>query len=400
VDYRNLFRKLEENLAQIERTDDVVSLLSAILEHVVEDFNEDLGLEGGRLFVRRDDLLVLEAEYPASANRLGYEVPVSYQPVQELLRRGFVLHDPGDPGLDSRIESELGVRTFAAIQVGESRQQIMAFSLRDSSDREHVIYMLNTIRHAINLKLRKQHLEDRVAEARAIQMSLLPAAAPRFHDFDIWGDSSPAEEVGGDLYDYIVVSERSLGVAIADSAGHGLPAALQARDAIVGLRMGVEERMRITATMEKLNRVVSRSALATRFISLFYGEIEPNGNLVYCNAGHNPPLLLREGEITELRHGGLILGPNPDAQYERGYTLISPGSVLLLYTDGIIEAADDETGEMFGLERLREILTSSEWGSARDLVEKVFAEVVAFSRTDPPHDDQTVVAVIRRKEAS
>jgi sigma-B regulation protein RsbU (phosphoserine phosphatase) len=365
VDYRNLFRKLEENLAQIERTDDVVSLLSAILEHVVEDFNEDLGLEGGRLFVRRDDLLVLEAEYPASANRLGYEVPVSYQPVQELLRRGFVLHDPGDPGLDSRIESELGVRTFAAIQVGESRQQIMAFSLRDSSDREHVIYMLNTIRHAINLKLRKQHLEDR-----------------------------------GDLYDYIVVSERSLGVAIADSAGHGLPAALQARDAIVGLRMGVEERMRITATMEKLNRVVSRSALATRFISLFYGEIEPNGNLVYCNAGHNPPLLLREGEITELRHGGLILGPNPDAQYERGYTLISPGSVLLLYTDGIIEAADDETGEMFGLERLREILTSSEWGSARDLVEKVFAEVVAFSRTDPPHDDQTVVAVIRRKEAS
>jgi len=395
VDYRNLFGKLEQTLARIDQTEDVVSLLTAILERVVDDFRADLGLAGGRLYVRRGEYFVLQAEYPPSPRRVGFRIPTSYAPVQELLARGFVLHAAGDPGLDTRIEGALGVRTFAAIQVGESRQQIIAFSLEDSSDREHVVFMLNTIRHAVNLKLRKQHLEDRVAEVREIQLSLLPAAAPRFHDYDVWGATHPAEEVGGDLYDYIPVSERSLGLAIADSAGHGLPAALQARDAIIGLRMGVEERLRITATIEKLNRVVSHSALATRFISLFYAELEPNGNLVYCNAGHPPPLMWRDGEIEELRRGGLILGPNPDAQYERGYTLMSAGSMLLLYTDGITEAADAQ-GEMFSVERLRDLLGAAGQATARELVERVFDEVRAFSGLETPRDDQTVVAVVRR----
>jgi sigma-B regulation protein RsbU (phosphoserine phosphatase) len=183
-----------------------------------------------------------------------------------------------------------------------------------------------------------------------------------------------------------------------DSAGHGLPAALQARDAIIGLRMGVEERLRVTATIEKLNRVVGRSALATKFISLFYCEIEPNGNLIYCNAGHPPPLLFRDGEITELRRGGLILGPNPEALYERGYTQMDPGAVLLLYTDGIVEAVNQDD-EMFETQRLREILWSREWTSAQDLVEEVFRSVREFSDADPPADDQTVVAVIRKPES-
>ena len=395
MDYRNLFGKLEQTLARIDETEDSVSLLAAILARVVEDFRADLGLAGGRLYVRRDDHFVLQVEYPENRNHLGFRIPTSYAPVQELLRRGFVLHAPGDPGLDTRIEGSLGVRTFAAIQVGESRQQIIAFSLEDSSDRDHVVFMLNTIRHAVNLKLRKQHLEDRMAEVREIQLSLLPAVPPRFHDFDVWGATRPAEEVGGDLYDYIAVSERSLGLAIADSAGHGLPAALQARDAIIGLRMGVEERLRITATIEKLNRVVSRSALATKFISLFYGELEPNGNLVYCNAGHPPPLLLRDGRIEELGRGGLILGPNPDAQYERGYTEVSSGAFLLLYTDGITEAAD-AGGDMYGVERLRELLLGRAYSSARELVDQVFDAVVAFSGLVTPRDDQTVVAVTRR----
>jgi sigma-B regulation protein RsbU (phosphoserine phosphatase) len=330
---------------------------------------------------------------------VGYEIPANYPPIQEALRRGFVLHDPGDPGFDARIEDPLGVRTFAAIQVGLNKQQIIAFSLRDSSDREHVIYMLNTIRHGVNLKLRKQHLETRLAEAREIQMSLLPAAAPQFHDYDMWGKSVPAEEVGGDLYDYIPISERSLGIAIADSAGHGLPAALQARDAIIGLRMGVEERLRLTATIEKLNRVVGRSALATKFISLVYGEIEPNGNLVYCNAGHPKPMLVLDGKVSELDMGGAILGPNPDAQYERGYVQMSPGAVLLLFTDGIVEAANQDD-EMFETDRLRDILRSREWTSARELVEEVFRAAREFSDTDPPLDDQTVVAIIRQREPS
>jgi serine phosphatase RsbU (regulator of sigma subunit) len=392
---KDLFKKLEKTLDEIERSEETPATLAAILRRVVDDFEEVLGITGGRIYSREDDSFVLQTEYPESGSRRGIKIPLAYAPVQELLREGFVIHEPGDPGVDLAIEERLGVRTFAAIRVGITRQQIVAFSLADSSDRQHVIYTLNTIRHLINLKLRKERLDSRVAEAQAIQGSLLPSEPPDFDGFDIWGSTVPAEEVGGDLYDFLPVSDRSLGVAIADSAGHGLPAALQARDAIIGLRMGMEERLRITSTIEKMNRVINHSALASRFISLFYMEIEPNGNLVYCNAGHNPPLLLRDGEFHELRQGGLILGPNPNAKYERGYVMMTPGAILLLFTDGIVEASDPD-GRMFGNERLKQILQSKAWRSARTLVEEVFAAVRRFSDIHPPLDDQTVVAIIRR----
>ncbi len=393
---KSLFRKLEKNLDAIERSGETVTTLSAILKSLVDDFTDDLGLIGGRLYVRDGNSFILQMEYPQQAkSRVGFKIPVSYEPVQALLREGFVLYDLDDPGIDSSIEDALGVKTFAAVRVGLTRKRIMAFSLKDSSDRQNVIFMLNTIGHLINLKLRKDRLDNNVAEIQAIQGSLLPAAPPDFEGFDLWAATSPAEEVGGDLYDFLQVSKRLLGIAIADSAGHGLPAALQARDAIIGLRMGVEDRLRITSTIEKLNRVISRSALASRFISLFYGEIEPNGNMVYCNAGHNPPLLCRDGEFTELKQGGLVLGPDPNARYERSYAVLDPGSILIMFTDGIVEAADG-SGEMFGIHRLKDVIASRSWRSARRLVEAIFSAVRGFSAADPPLDDQTVVAVIRR----
>jgi sigma-B regulation protein RsbU (phosphoserine phosphatase) len=392
---KDLFRKLEKTLDEIDRSEDTLATLAAILERLVDDFEHELGLTGGRIYVREDDSFVLRNEYPGEGARIGFRIPLSYAPVQELLREGFVLYVPGDPGVDLAIEESLGVETFAAIRVGIDTQRIMAFSIEESPDHERVIYTLNTIRHLINLKLRKERLDSRVAEVQAIQGSLLPSGPPDFGDYEIWGATSPAEEVGGDLYDFLPVSKRSLGVAIADSAGHGLPAALQARDAIIGLRMGVEERLRITATIEKMNRVINHSALASRFISLFYGEIESNGNMVYCNAGHNPPLLYSHGEFHELRQGGIILGPHPTAKYERGYIRLEPGSILVMFTDGIVEAAD-RNENMFGTERLKNIVREKPWESARELVDEIFAAAKRFSSIDPPLDDQTVVAIIRR----
>lgn len=394
VDYKNLFRKLEKTLARIEDSEDVVATLTAILQRLVDDFQNELGITGGRIYQRRRDHFVLQEEYPGGLRPQGFKIPVSYPPIQELLDKGYVFHDIRDPGVDRGLENALGVKTFAAIAIGAERKHVIAFSLDSDTDAEHVIYALNTIGHVVNLKLRQVRLEDRVAEVRQIQLSLLPKSAPRFYDFDVWGRMVAAEEVGGDLFDYVQVSERSLGIAVADSSGHGLPAALQARDAIIGLRMGVEERLRITSTIEKLNRVISHSALASKFISLFYGEIEPNGNLVYCNAGHPPPLLFQNGKFESLSRGGLVLGPNPRALYERGYVQLAPGSVLLAYTDGITEA-ENAAGEAFGVERLHEVLRGA-WTGAQGLVEAVFDAVGTFSGTKTPRDDQTVVAVVRR----
>src|SRR5437899_220434 len=142
------------------------------------------------------------------------------------------------------------------------------------------------------LSSRRRELEDLFAQARAIQLSLLPHGRPSFGECDIAAVSVPAQSVGGDLYDFIHVDRDTLGVAVADSSGHGLPAALQARDVATGLRMGVERDLKLQRVVERLNRVIHQSGLTSRFISMFFGELERNGNLSYINAGHPPPLLL------------------------------------------------------------------------------------------------------------
>jgi sigma-B regulation protein RsbU (phosphoserine phosphatase) len=393
MQHKNLFRKLDRNLRKIERSSDLLATTSEILRRLVDDFRDDLGLVGGRIYAREDAHYVLQREYPQGRARLGFRIPVTYPVIQELLAQGYVYRGSGDPDVDHEIERAIGVEVFAAIGVGDGGEQIIAFSLGEDADPDSVVHTLNTIRNVINLKLRHEWLEDRVAEARAIQMSLLPKAPPVFGDYDFWGATVPAEEVGGDLYDFIPVSKRSLGLAIADASGHGLPAALQARDAIIGLRMGVAESLRITATLEKLNRVVGASALASKFISLFYGELERNGTLVYCNAGHTPPLIWNGSAFDELSRGGMVLGPNPDAVYERHYTTLGPGAVFLAYTDGITEA-ENAAGEAFGVERVKALVRRPGWKSARDLVEAVFEAVRSFSGQAAPDDDQTVIAIL------
>ncbi len=395
MDYKNLFRKLEATLDKINRSEDRVADLSAMVRLLVDEFDTTLKLTSGRLYVRKGAHYILHDQYPGAEAPEGFRIPVDYPPIREVREKGTILGQIGDPGVDSLIEQSLGVEYFAAISIGYRDQDLIAFSLGACADPGQVLSTLRTIRHVIRLKIREGELEDRVAQAREIQLSLLPKQTPSFGDYDVWSRSEPAEEVGGDLYDYNLVSDRILGIAIADSAGHGLPAALQARDAIIGLRMGIAENLRLTATIDKLNWVISQTTLAARFISLFYGELELNGTLVYTNAGHPPPLLLKEGRFEELRIRGLLLGPDPDARYQRGYVTLDPGSILVAYTDGITEATD-ESGEMFGVEGIREIMTTSPWTRARDLADRIFEAVSAFSEDDVPADDQTVTVVIRR----
>ncbi|MDX1387669.1 MAG: PP2C family protein-serine/threonine phosphatase [Acidobacteriota bacterium] len=400
MDYKNLSRKLQATLADIQKSDDVLATVHAMLQRLVDDFGHDLGLTHGRIYEAEGTDYVLREEYPEGKAPTGFRIPMSYEPARELIEHGFVRHNIDELGEDQKIMHALGVTTFAAIGVGDPPRHIVAFSLKPNAEPEQVDFTLTTLRHVINLRLRQIYLEDRVAASREIQMSLLPRHTPEFGDFDIWGETLPAEEVGGDLYDYIELSDRVFGFAIADASGHGLPAALQARDAIIGIRMGMEETLRITVALEKLNRVISRSALASRFISLFYAEIDLDGLMVYCNAGHPPPLLLDHGEFTELTRGGLILGPKPDAHYARGYVVMNPGAILVAYTDGISEA-ENPSGESFGVDRLRDhvLSRSRSWSSSRDLAESVLDEVRRFSGGDPLKDDQTVVVIARRAKA-
>jgi sigma-B regulation protein RsbU (phosphoserine phosphatase) len=396
IDYVRTYGRLERALASIEQSAGIASTLSGILGAIMEGPGPELGIIGARLYRREPErgvLVLLDSAGSRGPAEPGFEFPLDYPPLRRLFRDGFLLMEEGDPEFDPALEGRVGVQRFAAITVGDTGQHIIAFTITSGIDPERAIYLLGTLRHVINLKMVQTHLLQDIEEARRIQLSLLPRAAPAFHGFDIAARSLPAEEVGGDLYDYLALSDQVLGVAVADSCGHGLPAALMARDVITGLRVALDVQYRLTRGIERVNRVVARSALASRFISLIYVEFEPTGNMVYCNAGHPPGLLCREGRITPLRLGGPVLGPVPTATYERGFERFPPDATLLLYTDGITDA-EAPGGERFGTERLEHLLADHSAQPATTLVDRIF-DAVATHAPGPRGDDQTVV-VIRR----
>jgi sigma-B regulation protein RsbU (phosphoserine phosphatase) len=397
--YRSFWRKIDGTLDAIRAKRDVKATLDLILTTLLRDYRQDLHLVAGRLYERIEDTSYVLRSWHGEhqPDRLGYKIPITYAAVQALLERGLVVMKESDPEFDRQIEDPLGVSAFAAMTVGDDNRWILSFSIEGEYDRERLLYLLSAVQHTVTQKIRASRLYDAMDEARRIQMSLLPKGAPAFHGFDVAGRSVPADVVGGDLFDFIPISDRLLAVAVADSSGHGLPAALQARDVITGLRMGVQENLKIISTIERLNKVINRSTLATRFISLFYGELEKNGNFIYCSAGHPPALFFRDGGFALLELGGMVLGPDPDARYERGYVVVRPGNVVVIYSDGITEAADGRD-EPFGVERLKAIVAANRNLAARALVDLVFQSVETFSGRSRPADDQTVV-VIRLPQA-
>ncbi|MBI2839252.1 MAG: PP2C family protein-serine/threonine phosphatase [Acidobacteria bacterium] len=393
-DFRALYKKLESTLERIECKENVSQMLSGVLKSLVGDFKDWLGFEGGRLYQRQGEYLVLCSGHGTSAGAPpGYRIPPTYEPHRRLLSEGLIIVGPDDPGFDPEIEGPIGVTSaFAAMAVGEGNTHVIAFSIREPMNEEHVLSSLNAARHAINLRLHQRRLTDILEESRIIQESLLPSSPPAFDGYDIYGSSRPTEIVGGDVFDYLPLSPDLLGVAIADASGHGLPAALLARDVITGLRVAMTDDLKVVKVIERLNRVIHRAAHATKFISLFYGELEANGTFVYCNAGHNPPFLVRRRTCRELRSGDLVLGPSPDARYERGHVRLENGDMIVMYTDGLTERRS-RMGRQFGKVRLRDLLRGSYGLTSRQLVDAIFAATEEFAQGNPQQDDVTLVVV-------
>ncbi len=391
MDYKRLLTQVERTLEQIEVDDATTTKVEQIAATIATNFHDELGITGGRVYQLRDEgyyeLVGRFGKY--QAGEIGIIVPADYKPIELVVENGIVMMDPNDPGIDPVLEQKIGAQRFAAIAVADETY-ILSFNVAPELSREDVMFSLNLVRYAINQKLRAQRFESLIVEAQRIQQSILPQRIPQYAGFDIWGKTVPAEIVSGDFYDYIPVSDNILGLAIADGSGHGLPAALVVRDIYMGLRMATDRDFKIIRTMEKLNHIIHRSRLTTKFVSLFYGELETGGILIYCNAGHNAPIHLSGNRVEYLRNGGPVLGPTPDATYTRGYARLVPGDLLCLYSDGIVEAHDSKDRE-FGIERLLRVVKAHRLRSAQEIGQEILSKVAKWGREG--EDDRTVVIV-------
>ena len=242
--------------------------------------------------------------------------------------------------------------------------------------------------------IERRRLQAQLEVARQVQLELLPPRDPQLEGFDISAYNFSTEEVSGDYYDFVQIYEDHLGLVIADVSGKGVPAALLMAFLRASLRAAIQIGYAPNISLAKVNYLLWESIENNQFVTAFYGVLDAtNKTLAYANAGHNPPLMLdADGHARFIERGGLPLGMFRDTRYYEYYLPIDAGQVLVLYTDGIVEATN-AAGEEYGRERLAAKVRAGRELRARELIKFIHADMLDWTGGRGAGDDVTFVIV-------
>jgi serine phosphatase RsbU (regulator of sigma subunit) len=245
------------------------------------------------------------------------------------------------------------------------------------------------------LSLMRQSIEQELRLARSIQQAFLPKEVPTLEGWQISPLYQPAREVGGDFYDFHLLSGGRLGLVVGDATGKGVPAAL-VMSTTCGMLRAVSQALDSSSPgemLERVNEALVPSIPANMFVTCFYAILDPkSGYLVYANAGHDPPYFQRSGNAEELRARGMPLGLMPGMSYEENEIVLDAGEAALFYSDGLVEAHDPE-GEMFGFPRLRALV--AEHGEEKPLGDLLLEELFSFVGEGWEQEDDITLLTLR-----
>jgi len=300
---------------------------------------------------------------------------------------------------------EQNVRSMMAVPLQTDRQ-VLGLVYVDSRTFQRTfgtedLNLLTVLANVAAIRIEHQRLQEvetnerlmarELEQAAAIQRQLLPARPPEIVGLDVAGSMAACRTVGGDYYDWFPYRDGSVGVVIADVSGKGMPAAVVMSNLQARVRLLADERGDMAALVARLDASVAPTLPENRFVSLFSCVLEPSGRIEYCNAGHNPPILLRaSGEFEMLADGGLALGLLTGRPYRGGTAQAGPGDLLMLFSDGVTEATDPDDNE-YGTDRLVALLRDVHGQSAEDVVKRVGASLQAWAAGAPPADDVTMI---------
>jgi sigma-B regulation protein RsbU (phosphoserine phosphatase) len=311
--------------------------------------------------------------------------------------------------VSGRITRPLGILTRAAHAIAEGRldTEIPPIGTKDEVGylagvfKSMQVSLREYIKNLTETTAAKERMQSELKIAHDIQMGLLPGTFPAFPDrteFDLYAAMEPAREVGGDLYDFFMLDDGRLCFFAGDVSGKGVAAALYMSMIKTMVRSAACRCASPADTISRVNAELSRDNPSSMFVTLFLGLLEPStGVVTYCNAGHNPPVVLQPGGNAAFLDGGHgpLCGLLAEASYSDGRIEMAPGGALLIYTDGVTECAD-RSGAMYGEERLISLLDSATGKGAEDLVRAVTAGTAKFMDGAPQADDITVMAVVYR----
>ena len=254
----------------------------------------------------------------------------------------------------------------------------------------HTNSMIDGLRHRTELMTSLKLAEE-------VQQNLLPQQPPDFAGADIAGTSIYCDETGGDYYDYLKLPGERPGIVVADASGHGVGAAMHMTTVRAFLHYGLRDYQGPGRLLNEVNQYVTRDSSETsRFMSLFFLELDPSAkSLRWVRAGHEPAIMFdpAQDEFRELSGAGVALGVVEDHTYQE-YTLEGwrPGTIIIIGTDGVRETRNAD-GDMFGMNRLRDIISKHAAESAKHIQDTVINTLRSFQNSAPQEDDITLVVI-------
>ena len=262
--------------------------------------------------------------------------------------------------------------------------------------------MTEYVQQLIKERVQKERLEREIEIARKVQERLFPDGAPRCRHLEVAGACLPARVVSGDYYDFLPLGEDDLGLAVGDISGKGISAALLMASLQAALHSnvmylhGAEDAAgarNVAGIIERLNRQIYNYTDTNLFATFFYAHYDGNmRTMVYCNAGHNPPLHFHGGEYRRLNTGGTVVGIFPEVVYEQEILRLADGDLIVAYTDGLTECPDIN-GEEFGEERLIQLVRDNLEMPVEDMKKKILESVLAWKSGEEQADDITMIIV-------
>ncbi len=408
---KRLYRTIETVASK--KFDSDKELLIEVVEQLLK--NEEIHITGGRIWELDVDKKAYGLLYQTgNVQRINpdFYLEIKDYPVFELIsiERTVLANET------NKILIKKGIFKYSASGVGQRLKingksyykYLLAVNCESIDD--ELRYTLNIVATVLTQKInerrlyssRKSLMED-IDKAKELQRSILPDHELKFHDYELFGVTIPAETLGGDFFDYLKIGddESRLGITVGDAASKGLAAAAEAMYISGAVRMASTFQIKISPLFYRMNELVNKIFADDRFTSLFYAEIsnDKKGLCLYANGGHNPPMFIKSKnkEITYLDATGPLLGPAPHSKYDTDSINFSKGDILVIYTDGIVESANEKF-ELYEEKRLENIIRKSINLSPREICYAILDDVQKFSTKDSKYQDDKTLVVIRRNE--
>lgn len=410
MDQKKLFKTIDSRVSNNFTTDK--DLLIDVLEDLIK--NQDIHVCGGRIWKvnpeKKGYNLVYQTGKVQKINEEFILPIVEYPVFERITRERTILADETNSMLKSKgifKYSASGVGTKVRIDNKKYYKYLIALNSDEIND--ELRDTLNIVATVLTSQLKERALtasqKNLIADidkAKQLQKSILPEHEYNFFDYDLFGITLAAENLGGDFFDYVRIGEDEdrLGIAVGDAASHGIAAAAEAMYISGALRMASTFQIKISPFMNRINQLVNKIFSDDKFTSLFYGEIshDRKGLFLYANAGHNPPMFYstKTQKLTYLNATGPLLGPAPNSRYETDSINFSTGDVLVIYSDGITEAANEEF-DFYEEYRLEEIIKNNHHKSPKEIVYAILDDVMKFSTSKSKYQDDKTLVVIKRK---